>query len=320
MRARPNKPRSNAAGPHRGTLGAEQPTSKQAHYQPRILLDTFTEKDIELWSERSANAQLYSDRVYFDLERHRAAHHDALCEALRSAGSIDVELNNWARVCDYRWSLQPLSPLGSLKGIGERFNIGSDLDRARGQQFPALYIARDVDTAFLEFFGGPPESHAGGLRLQEYALRRKTSFTTFTLRGRAENVLDLRSSAVLKAFAKITATFELTPDTRRFARKIGVPVRALLRTAKQIHSSILLKPKDWRTEPQLFGIPAPNQLFSRYALGAGFEGILYSSQQGGNECLAIYPDNLAGSRIEVVGGAPPQATHLVMDKDSHFLS
>lgn len=286
----------------------------------RVLLDTFTEKDLEFWSDRYEDAQRYSDRVYFDLERQRAANHDDLCDALRGAGGIDVDVGGWSRVCDYRWSLTPLSSAGSLNGIGGRFNIGSDLDRARGQQFPALYIAEDVDTAFLEYFGGPPEAHAGGLRVQEFALRLRSSFTTFTLRGRVENVLDLRTSSSLKAFAKIVSTFELSSDTRRFARSIGVPTRILMRTARDIQTRILLAPKVWRTEPQLFGIPASNQIFSRYVRDSGFEGVVYPSQQGGNACLAIYPDNLSGTTIEVTGGTPVQATHLLMNKDDRCLS
>ena len=285
----------------------------------RVLLDTFTERDLEYWADRSENAQRYSDRVYFDLERQRAANHDALCDALRNAGGIDVEIDGWTRVCDYRWSLTPLSPAGSLKGIGGRFNIGSDLDRARGQQFPALYLAGDADTAYVEFFGGAPEASVGGLKIQEFALRRKTSFTTFVLRGRVENVLDLRASGSLKEFARIVGHFELSNDTRRFARSIGVPVRTLMRTARQIHERVLLPPAAWRSEPQLFGIPAPNQILSRYVLGAGFEGVIYPSQRGGNTCLAIYPENVAGTRVEVIGGRPIQATHFVLDKDSRCI-
>jgi hypothetical protein len=282
----------------------------------RVLLDTFTEEDIEYWSERSEDAQRYSDRVYFDLERQRAQHHDALCEALRDAGGIDVEIRNWARVCDYRWSLTPLSTTGSLKGIGGRFNIGSDLDRARGQAFPALYIAQDVDTSYLEYFGGPPEKQSGGLTLQEFALRRSNSFTTFALQGRVENVLDLRTPKPLARFAKIVANFELSPDTRRFARSIGVPVRSIMRSAGEIHTRILMAPKTWRSEPQLFGIPAPNQIFSRFILDAGYEGVIYPSQQGGHACIAVYPDNIQGSSISVVGGTPEGATHLVTSKDN----
>lgn len=245
----------------------------------RILLDTFTEEDIEYWSDRSEDAQRYSDRVYFDLERQRAANHDALCDALRNAGGVDIQVDGWARACDYRWSLTPLSPAGSLKGIGGRFNVGSDLDRARGQEFPALYIAEDVDTAYLEFFGGPPEAHSGELRLQEFALRRKSSFTTFTLRGRVENVFDLRTSISLKEFAKVIAAFELSTDTRRFARSIGVPPRALMRTAGQIHTRILVAPKAWRSEPQLFGIPAARYLVAMCAVRGLKEYLLLTTRR-----------------------------------------
>ena len=91
-----------------------------------------------------------------------------------------------------------------------------------------------------------------------------------------------------------------------------------MRTARDVYKRLLAPPKEWRTEPQLFGIPAPNQIFSRYARGAGFEGVLYPSQQGGTLCLAVYPENLrnGSTRIEVVGGAPPAARCLVMDKDN----
>jgi hypothetical protein len=89
-----------------------------------------------------------------------------------------------------------------------------------------------------------------------------------------------------------------------------------MRTAGQVQTRILLAPEAWRSEPQLFGIPAANQIFSRYILGAGFEGVIYPSQQGGNACLAIYPENVAGTHIEVTGGTPPQAAHLVMDAHS----
>jgi hypothetical protein len=184
-----------------------------------FILDVFTETDIERWSSRSADAQRYSDYGYFDLERQRVARYDELCDSLRSAGSIEVDIGSWTRITDYRWSLEPLSSIGSLKGIGGRFNIGQDLDRARAQFFPALYIAENLDTAFCEFFGGPLSDQHGPLNLQEFALRRATSFTTFALRGKIENVFDLTASTSLHRFAGIVSRFQLSADTRRFARQ-----------------------------------------------------------------------------------------------------
>ena len=125
--------------------------------------------------------------------------------------------------------------------------------------------------------------------MQDMALRRKTSFVTFALRGRAENVLDLRSASALREFAKIIAAFELSPDTRKFARKVNLPLRALMRTAREVHQRILTAPAEWRAEPNSFGIPAPNQIFSRYVRAAGFEAVLYPSQQGGTLCSLCIP-------------------------------
>ncbi len=283
-----------------------------------VLFDVFTELDLERWSERSEDAQSYSDRVYFDLERQRAARYDELCDGLRRASPIEVNVQGWARVTDYRWCLAPLSPTGSLKGIGGRFNIGEDVDRARNQGFPALYIAADLDTAYREFFGGPPEVQKSGLQLQEFALRRKSSFTTFTLRGRVENVLDLHDAKGLRDFTTIISGFEISPDIRRFARAIGVRPRTLIRTTQELLLRLLSAPDKWRAEPQLFGIPAANQIFGRLVRDAGFDGILYPSQQGGTQCLAVFPQNIGtgSSRIEVVGGEPPGASHLVMDKNN----
>ena len=59
--------------------------------------------------------------------------------------------------------MSPLSPAGSLKGIGGRFNIGNDLDRARNQAFGSLYLAENVETAFSEYFGGSHSEMRNGL-------------------------------------------------------------------------------------------------------------------------------------------------------------
>jgi len=286
-----------------------------------FILDVFTQTDIERWSSRSADAQRYSDYVYFDLERQRVAHYEELCDSLRDAGSIEVDVDSWTRITDYRWSLTPLSSAGSLKGIGGRFNIGQDLDRARAQFFPALYVAENLDTAFCEFFGGPPSSKQGALTLQEFALRRATSFTTFALQGRIENTFDLTTSMSLRKFAAIVSRFQLSADTRRFARQVNLRPRTLVRSPKALMERLLCAPKLWRTEPQLFGIPAANQIFGRFLRDAGFEAVLYPSQQGGTRCLAVFPENFtsSASRIEVVGGAPKGAKHLILHKGATCL-
>lgn len=282
------------------------------------LLDAFSEYDLERWSSRSIDLQRYSDRVYFDMERERAQNHGKLCAALQSIPSIEVSVDEWMRVTDYRWSLSPLSPAGSIKGIGGRFNMGNELDRARDQHFPALYIGKTFETGMCEFFGSPLDSKAGRMSLHELALRRPTSFTAFSLRGRVEHVLDLRSHKHLKPFTDIVRNFRLSNETRRLGREKKIKPYFLVTSTLQLWNHVLAPPVVWRGEPNFLGIPAASQIFGRFVRDAGFEAVLYPSQQGSEECLAIYPQNFvsSNSRVEVVGGFPEGATCTVLDKDN----
>lgn len=284
------------------------------------ILDAFTAHDLEVWATRSIDVQGYYDRVYYDLERQRAAHYDELCSALRGAPGIEVSVDRWVRVTDWRWNLAPLSAAGSIKGIGCRFNIGSDLDRARGQAFPCLYLAHDVETAYREYFGAPLASRSAKLTLSEFALRRETSFTTFSLKGQIDQVFDLRERSALANFVKITSKFAVSNDTKKFARSAGLPSpppRLVIRTPHELQKRLLTLPSVWRREPQMFGIPAASQIFGRFIRDAGFEAVLYPSQQGGETCLAVFPENFraSASRIEVIGNVPPGASCTVLDKD-----
>lgn len=285
------------------------------------MLDAFTTRDLDAWDTRSIDLQSYHDRVYFDLERQRAASHDELCAALCAVPAIETGLDRWMRVTDWCWNLMPLSASGSLKGIGGRFNVGADLDRARGQAFPSLYIAQDVETAYREYFGGSLTSRQGKLTLSEFALRRETSFTTFSLRGKLDQVFDLSHHTALNKFSKVIARFKLTRDTEKFARVARLQARALIRTPRELWKCILQSPSQWRAEPQMFGIPAVSQIFGKFVRDAGFEAILYPSQQVGMNCLAVFPDNFRASaaRIEVMGEVPPGATATVLDKNSAFI-
>jgi hypothetical protein len=282
-----------------------------------IVLDSFTQQQLLAWESRGDTLQWLSDRIYFELERQRVAEHDALCASLLAAPSIAVDIANWARVTDWRWSLSPLSAAGSLNGIGGRFNIGNDLDRARNQAFKSLYIAENIETAFAEYFGGSPSAAKGALTLGEFALRRASSFTTFLLTGELDHVLDLRSAKSLGAFVDIIRRFDISSDTKAAVRKAGLPPRPIMRSAKELWTLLLVAPSEWRLEPQAYGVPAACQIFGRFVQDAGFEAILFPSQQGQGSCLAVFPDNFRAStgRIEVVGAVPEGATHTVLDKD-----
>lgn len=279
------------------------------------FLDAFTAEDVDLWHKRSLDARIYANGVFFDLEKQRVAHHDEIVAALRDAGGIEVPIKDWVRITDYQWSLTPLSALGSVKGIGGRFNVGEALS-LRAKTFPALYIGHDADTAMYEYFGGPPSTSA--LSAHELMLRRPTSFATFSVNGNLENVLDLRDHQKLDAFVEIVKKFKLTKETREIARKAGIAPRELIRTSKQLQTKLFEDSKTWRVEPLMTDIPAPSQLFGRYIAAAGYEALLFPSQQGGTLCLAVYPQNFEGSEsyLEVKGPHPMGATCTRLDRNS----
>lgn len=297
--------------------------SKKKHRKPGstqqsslTVLDVFTPRDLDAWEGQASAVQIYNDRVYFDLERQRIARQDELCGALRSVPAIEVALGDWVRVTDWLWNLTPLLPEGSLRGIGGRFNIGRDLDRAKGQEFPCLYVAQDFETGLCEHFGGPLGSLVGELTLGEFALRTKSSFTTFVLRGKVEQVFDLRDHAGLTEFVKIISRFEMSNDTKRYPHRYGLRPRELVRSPKKLWKLALTSPTIWRAECQTCSIPSPGQILGRFIRDAGFEGVLYPSQQGGRLCLALFPENFkaSNSRIEVVGDIPPGAKCTVLDR------
>ncbi len=288
-----------------------RPRSKSA------VLDSFTQQQLRAWEIHGDTLQWLSDRIYFELEQQRVARYDALCESLRTAPAIAINVEHWVRVTDWRWNLSPLSPAGSLKGIGGRFNIGNDLDRARNQSFGALYLAENVETAFSEYFGGSQTEMKSGLTLSELALRRPSSFTTFLLKGQLEHVLDLRTPKVLDGFAGIIKHFDVSPQTKTAVRKAGLPPRATMRSAKEMWTQLLVAPSNWRLEPQAYGIPSACQIFGRFVRDAGIEAILFPSQLGPGSCLAVFSENFIAStgRIEVVGAVPDGATHTILDKN-----
>jgi hypothetical protein len=124
----------------------------------------------------------------------------------------------------------------------------------------------------------PSQTGAGKLTLGEFALRRPTSFTTFSLRGSLDQVFDLRERSGLTQFAKIIAQFDVSTDTKAFARKAGLQQRQLLKTPHQLWKRLLIGPAEWRAEPQMSGIPAASQIFGRFVRDAGFDAVLYRSQ------------------------------------------
>ncbi len=271
-------------------------------------LERFTEASLHQWLAAKANLDALQRALYFQLEPLRQRNVGRLLDALLSQTHPSLSFDGWSRIVDYRYGLEPLSGAGSLKGVGGRFNIGSELSPGTFTAFPALYIAEDYEAAFRERFAGPT-GEADKLSAQELALRSPGSFTQVRLRGRIENLIDVGSLDALKPFANVLREFPIPRDVRQFGRRLGLrPLPVLIRSPVTLQRQ-LLHP-NWRMIPQQFDLPSNSQIFGRIAAAAGLHGILYpSARHAAKRCLALFPQNWtdSGSFVEVIDEAPEEA-------------
>ena len=300
----------------------KRPARKRTTRKQEAILDVFTEADIERWTDNIVCATQCANAVHFDLERQRVNNRADLLAALRSVEPSIIDIDNWIRVVDWQWSLQPLSMIGSTRGVGGRFNYGIDLSVVRRQEFPCLYLGSNKTTAYCERFGGMLDEVLSGLTRQEYALRNTgVSFTTFDVSGRVFQAFDLRDDRNLKRFADVIASFGWNDSTKKLHTKLGYTLPSLIRSVSQLRRRILAPPEVWRQSGNVFGIPAPSQIFGWFLREAGFEAVIYPSQRGGDECIAIIAENLKGSEsfLEVNGEAPEGASHRRLDRNQLLL-
>jgi RES domain-containing protein len=279
-----------------------------------VELEKFSSSDLRAWQRHAENLEKYHVQLYYHLEGLRALQHAQLCEALCASKPVNLSLDNWVRIVDYRYCLQPLSATGSLVR-GGRFNLGIDLDSSKFPIFPALYIAEDYETAYEERFGLPPTS-SSGIEGHELALRTRGSFTSVNVSGNILNIFDLRSAVNLKEFAGVISKFEMPKEIKDLARSVGIPGPFLVTKGGLLKKTLLTH--NWRLYPSQYEIPANPQVFGRLILDAGFDGIMYPSTKGPKNCVALFPTNFSesDSYVEVADAPPPGATHLRLDSTS----
>lgn len=285
-----------------------------------LELDRFSEAALEVWAERSADLDELQAILFFSLEPERRRLRQKLLDALLEVPAVPLQLDNWARIVDYRWTLHPLSAAGSLTSVGARFNAGCELDSGTYTPWPALYLAEDQPTAFREKFQIEAGQTVEGLTPEELALSGGKSYTTVSLRGQLSRVFQLNSEN-LRAVASVLAKIKLPERAERLKKKLKIPpgeVR-MLTSGKQLHDAAAIH--NWRILPMQFGLPAPSQILAELVRAAEFEAIEYQSTKGGGQCLAVFPDRLApGSFIEVIGSRPEGAIPRLDEKTVEVLS
>jgi RES domain-containing protein len=229
---------------------------------------------------------------------------------LRSRTRPTYEFHRWSRIVDYRYSLEPLSDVGSLRGDGGRFNIGAELSPGTFTPFPALYVAEDYGTAFSERFGRSERIKTRALSSDDLALRSPDSFTQVRLNGSVEQLIDIGDLNSLTPFTEILKDFQVPKVVLKIARQLGLRQTLwLIRSPSMLQRKLL--DRNWRMVPVQFDLPSNSQIFGRLALAAGIHGIVYpSTKQAGERCMALFTQNWRNSTsfVEVSDPIPEGAT------------
>lgn len=296
------------------------PTRRPAAPQkPRSILelDRFSETTLQQWNAASRDLDELEDVLYFGLEPERRRLHHELIAALQEIPLTQVNLQRWARVVTYQYSLEPLSSAGSLQNIGGRFNAGSELDANTLNPWPALYLAQDYETAFREKFQISSDRLTDGLTPQELALEHGVSHTTVFVKGQLSRVFDMSNYQSLVPIAKVLGRIKLPTRAKQIQSKLKILNHQIfmVKTGQQIHD--MVTKQNWRVLPIQYGLPSQSHVLAELIRAAGFEAIQYQSSKGSGKCLAVFPDLLEGrSFVELIDTPPASVKHQRLDNDS----
>jgi len=252
------------------------------------LLELGTVKSIQTAKKATQDLLKYTWNHYSELARQRSAIQDSIQQALIQT-AIPYEVSNWQRAVKYKYSLHPLSTVGSLSFIGGRFNTGKGVN-TEVPFFPGLYITQNKDTALQEHLGQTPNEY---LTPREVALTNSASETIVSISGKFDKVFDLTNPDSVAPFVELIKNFSLSKELKAFAKKLGLGDSVIIENTHTLLKT-LLEP-NWRISPSRYDVPANSQIFGHLIYSAGIEGILYPSKLTGQLCLVVYPKNFVGT-------------------------
>lgn len=299
--------------PHRGAPRREE------HHPPDLLvLDRFSEADVETWNRVSRELDELNQELYFATEPARRKRRDELIEALNVRPAQPFEFERWARIVEVCWADTPLSSAGSLRGFGGRFNVGIDVEASSIHPFPAFYVASCSETAYREKYQlARGTGSTGGLTPEELALNVSTA--TFFMSGRIERVLDVTDPFAIAPVCRVLKKIPLPAKAVRIARRLRISKGAvnMIKTPRGLQRAVMQQ--NWTTWPSQFGLPSPSQILAELAIAAGYEAIRYrSSKNADGRCLAIFSANLgsANTFVELADPSAPSVKHRRLDLES----
>lgn len=249
----------------------------------KIAPHNFLENKLIVLEKMDTDARLlWADfQKYLADEREKVL--NEIADALMSNIQIDYEDKNYSRIVGSKFSKMPLSSKGSyLAPPGGRFNTGQSI--SYHSYFPALYIANDFETAYLEKFLCPSNDPKG----LDLALRRPESFTHQRVKFKLEKIIDLNNNDAINAFYEVVKDIKMPNIYREQAKRLKIEMM-LVPSASRLRDSIfdpIFQQWDYWIDQ-----PSPSQWFGHYVRYAGIQGIKYPSlraEEGQN--IAIFLD------------------------------
>jgi len=170
------------------------------------LVERTTTELIALGENADVKITSYHCRLFFELERQRVENQTKIFTALReSVSGRPFTFSKWARIVTARHMNIPLSTVGSVGGVGGRFNYGKDINKTQFQPFNALYIAETHDVALCEKYGFTSEL-SSEFSNQQLGLG-PSSHNYIRIKGEVHSVIDIRKAKSLRKFVNIIKHF-----------------------------------------------------------------------------------------------------------------
>ena len=286
----------------------------------KFLLEKTSPELIKKRAKFYDSLKRYRWDVYSELNNQRIDHWDDLRESLLKISTNNFSFCKYVRIIELKYSSHPLCTRGSIKGFGGRFNIG-DFNPAI-PQFQCLYIAENEETARVETLGKP---YGKDITIHEHLLKTPESFSTISLSGSLDSIIDLSNSKALKPITKILKTFKFSDALIREGKNLKnqIPSQKVITDHKILYKSLLAH--GWQGIPNNWLVPANSQIFGEIVKSSGIAGIIYPSSRKKNKNsgknLAIFPSNFkqTDSYIKIHGEAPHKNTPTKIDGSNYHL-
>lgn len=232
---------------------------------------------------------------YLASERERIL--DEILDSLRATAISDYTCENLSRIVGSKYARNPLSSKGSyLMPPGGRFNFGQS--SSYHSYFPALYLANNFETAFLEKFGEKENYKCeNSLTVLDLALRKTESFLHVRADVNLERVIDLREMDSFDAFYDSVKHLEMPREIQLEAKRLKASMQ-MLSSSESVRGAVLAK--DYEQWDFWIDQPSPSQWLGHYVRLAGIQGIIYptvKSEDGFN--LAVFPENFEESESTI---------------------